>query len=113
MLGVMQRHSNRLGSLAEDLLTLAQLRSTHPNLQLGNLDVSNLLREVIRDWEKKLANKHLCVTVDVPSDLPMIHADRVRLQEALYNLLDNAVKYSREHDEIRLMARRRDEQIVL
>jgi two-component system phosphate regulon sensor histidine kinase PhoR len=45
--------------------------------------------------------------------LPTIRADRVRLQEALYNLLDNAVKYSREHGGIRLMARRRDEQIVL
>jgi signal transduction histidine kinase len=43
----------------------------------------------------------------------MIRADRVRLQEALYNLLDNAVKYSLEHGEITLMARRRDQQIVL
>src|SRR5207247_11319872 len=36
-----------------------------------------------------------------------------RRKEALYNLLDNAVKYSREHGEIRLMARQRDEEIVL
>jgi two-component system phosphate regulon sensor histidine kinase PhoR len=43
----------------------------------------------------------------------MIRADRVRLREALYNLLDNAVKYSDEHGDIRLMARRRDEQMVL
>jgi len=43
----------------------------------------------------------------------MIRADRVRLQEALYNLLDNAVKYSRERGEITLMARRRDQPIVL
>ena len=41
-------------------------------------------------------------------DLPTIRADRIRLQEALYNLLDNAVKYSLEHGEITLMARRRD-----
>ena len=37
----------------------------------------------------------------------------MRLEEALYNLLDNAVKYSREHGEIRLMARQQDEEIVL
>jgi signal transduction histidine kinase len=39
--------------------------------------------------------------------------DRTRLQEALYNLLDNAVKYSREHGEIRLSARQRDSEMEL
>jgi len=43
----------------------------------------------------------------------MIRADRGRLQEALYNLLDNAVKYSRERGEITLMAQRSEQQIVL
>jgi len=113
ILGVMERHSKRLDSLAEDLLTLAQLESANPNLQLGNVDLSSFFGEVIRDWEKKLANKQLNVILDVPPDLPTIRADPVRLQEALHNLLDNAVKYSREHGEIRLMARRRDEEVVL
>jgi two-component system phosphate regulon sensor histidine kinase PhoR len=113
ILGVMERHSKRLDLLAEDLLTLAQLESANPNLQLGTVDLSSFFGEVIRDWETKLANKQLNVIVDVLPDLPTIRADRVRLQEALYNLLDNAVKYSREHGEIRLMARRRDEEIVL
>src|SRR5439155_1869 len=113
ILGVMKRHSNRLDLLAEDLLILAQLESANPNLQLDDVDLSSFFGELIRDWEKKLANKQLNVTVDVAPDLPTIRADRGRLQEALYNLLDNAVKYSREHGEITLVARRRDQQIVL
>jgi two-component system phosphate regulon sensor histidine kinase PhoR len=113
ILGVMKRHSNRLDLLTEDLLTLAQLESANPNLQLDDIDLSSFFGELIRDWEKKLAHKHLNMIVDVPPDLPMIRADRVRLQEALHNLLDNAVNYSGEHGEIRLMARRREEQIVL
>ena len=64
--------------------------------------MSRLFEELIRDWEKKLANKQLKIIVDVPPDLPTIRADRIRLQEALYNLLDNAVKYSLEHGEITL-----------
>jgi two-component system phosphate regulon sensor histidine kinase PhoR len=113
ILGVMERHSKRLDLLAEDLLTLAQLESGNPNLQLGNVDLSSFFEEVIRDWEKKLANKQLNLIVDLPPGLPMIRADRARLQEALYNLLDNAVKYSREHGEIRLIARQRDDEIAL
>jgi two-component system phosphate regulon sensor histidine kinase PhoR len=113
ILRVMKRHSNRLDLLAEDLLTLAQLESANPNLQLGNLDLSSFFGEVVRDWEKKLAKKQLNLVVDVPVDLPIIRADRVRLQEALHNLLDNAVKYSGEHKEVRLMARRHGEEIML
>jgi two-component system phosphate regulon sensor histidine kinase PhoR len=113
ILRVMKRHSNRLDLLAEDLLTLAQLESANPNLQLGNVDVSSFFGELIRDWEKKLVNKELNVIVDVQPNAPTIRADRQRLQEALYNLLDNAVKYSGEHGEIRLMARQRDGEMVL
>jgi two-component system phosphate regulon sensor histidine kinase PhoR len=109
----MERHSKRLDSLAEDLLTLAQLESANPNLQLGDVDLSSFFGEAVRDWKKKLANKQLNLIVDVPPDFPTIRADRVRLQEALYNLLDNAVKYSREQGEIRLAAQQRDHEIVL
>jgi PAS domain S-box len=113
ILRVMERHSKRLDLLAEDLLTLAQLESGNPHLQLGDIDLSSFFRDVIRDLEKKLANKQLHLLVDVSPDLPPIHADRARLQEALYNLLDNAVKYSRERGEVRLSARQRDGEIEL
>src|SRR5438034_11700087 len=41
ILRVMERHSDRLDLLVEDLLTLAQLESGSPNLQLGNVDLSS------------------------------------------------------------------------
>jgi two-component system phosphate regulon sensor histidine kinase PhoR len=111
ILRVMERHSDRLELLVEDLLTLAQLESNNPNLQMGPVDLSSFLPEMVRDWEKKLTRKQLNVVVDLPTELSPICADRTRLQEALYNLLDNAVKYSREHGEIRLSARQRDVEI--
>jgi two-component system, OmpR family, phosphate regulon sensor histidine kinase PhoR len=113
ILRIMERHSDRLELLVEDLLTLAQLESGNPNLQLGTLDLSSFLPEMVRDWEKKLTSKQLNMSVDVPPDLSPIRVDRTRLQEALYNLLDNAVKYSRQHGEIRLSARQCDGEIEL
>ena len=113
ILRVMERHSDRLELLVEDLLTLAQLESGNPNLQMGTVDLSSFFREMIHDWEKKLTSKQLNIVLDVPPDLPPICADRTRLQEALYNLLDNAVKYSREQSEIRLSARCRDGEMEL
>jgi two-component system phosphate regulon sensor histidine kinase PhoR len=113
ILRVMERHSKRLELLVEDLLTLARLESGNLDLQLGTVDLSNFFQEMIRDWEKKLTSKQLNMIVDVPPDLSPIRVDRTRLQEAVYNLLDNAVKYSREHGEIRLSARQRDGEIEL
>jgi two-component system phosphate regulon sensor histidine kinase PhoR len=107
ILHIMERHSDRLESLVEDLLTLAQLESGNPNLQLAELDLPSFLAEIVRDWEEKLRTNQLNLLVDVPIHLEPIRADRTRLQEALYNLLDNAVKYSRQHGEIRLSARQR------
>jgi len=108
ILRVMERHSNRLELLVEDLLTLAQLESGNPDLQLANVDLPSFFRDMIHDWEKKFTGKQLNIVVDVPSELSPICVDRTRLQEALYNLLDNAVKYSRERGEIRLSARQCD-----
>src|SRR5438093_6684290 len=109
----MERHSDRLELLVEDLLTLVQLEAGNPNMQMGTVDLSSFLPEMVRDWEKKLTSKQLKIIIDVPTESFPICADRTRLQEALYNLLDNAVKYSREHGEIRLSARRRDGEIEL
>src|SRR5262245_50773049 len=107
ILRVMERHSNRLELLVEDLLTLARLESGNPDLQLGTVELASFFREMIHDWEKKLTSKQLRIVVDVPPELSPVCVDRTRLQEALYNLLDNAVKYSRERGEIRLSARQR------
>jgi len=113
ILRVMERHSDRLELLVEDLLTLAELESGDPHLQMGTVDLSTFLAEIVRDWEKKLTSKKLNIVVDVPSESSQICVDRTRLQEALYNLLDNAVKYSRKRGEIRLSARQRDGEIEL
>src|SRR6185312_13841662 len=113
ILRVMERHSDRLELLVEDLLTLAQLESGNPNLQIATVELSSFLPEMVRDWEKKLTRKQLNLVVDLPTELSPISADRTRLQEALYNLLDNAVKYSREQGEISLSARHRDGEVEL
>ena len=113
ILRIMERHSDRLELLVEDLLTLAQLESGNPNLQIGTVDLLSFLPEIVRDWEKKLTSKQLTIVVDVAAGLSAVCADRARLQQALYNLLDNAVKYSRETGEIRLSARQHNGEIEL
>ena len=109
----MDRHSKRLGLLVDDLLTLAQLESRNTALQFSDVQLEELFESVIRDWGKQLAEKQLKVIVDLSPDARMIRADETRLHEVLYNLLDNAVKYSRENSEIRMQAVQRGHEITV
>jgi two-component system phosphate regulon sensor histidine kinase PhoR len=113
ILGVMERHSKRLGLLLDDLLSLAKLESANPNLELSTVRLDELCLNVARDWEKKFAEKNLHVIVDLAPGLPSVHADASRLQEIFYNLLDNAVKYSPNNGEIRLRIEQREREIAL
>jgi two-component system phosphate regulon sensor histidine kinase PhoR len=110
---VMERHSQRLGALLEDLLNLAKLESANPNLEFSNVRLDELCLNAARDWEKKFADKNLHLIVDLAAGSPSVRADASRLQEILYNLLDNAVKYSPQEGEIRLRVERRDKEIAL
>ncbi len=113
MLRVMERHSKRLGLLVDDLLTLAQLESRNADLQFSDVQLAELFESVLRDWGKKFAEKQLKVIVDLSPHARTIRADETRLHEVLYNLLDNALKYSRESGEIRLQAVHQGPEIVL
>ena len=61
---------------------------------MSEIDLPEFLQEILHDWEKRLEAKQLKSHLEVPPDLPNLEADESRLQEIIYNLLDNAVKYS-------------------
>ena len=65
-----------------------------------------MIESTLRDWEKRFASKQLVVDLHVAAELPPVRADEIRLQEILYNLLDNAVKYSHAGGQIRVNADR-------
>lgn len=104
ILEIMERHSNRLNALAEDVLSLARLESPGMNLDLAEVDLAELLHSIMRDWEKRLAAAQLKSHLNFPGNLPPLSADESRLQEVIYNLLDNAVKYSQPGGTVSLRA---------
>jgi two-component system phosphate regulon sensor histidine kinase PhoR len=113
ILSIMERHSKRLQRLVDDLLSLAQLESSQATLDLSVVRVDELFNNLIRDWKEKLVAKNLKVVVDLTPEASTVHADGTRLEEVLYNLLDNAVKFSRENGQIHLQATRRGFDLVL
>jgi two-component system phosphate regulon sensor histidine kinase PhoR len=95
ILEIMERHSDRLNALVEDVLSLARLESPGAELSVSEVHLPDLLNSIMRDWEKRFAASQLKSHLNFPGNLPLLEADENRLQEVIYNLLDNAVKYSK------------------
>ncbi|MFL6540459.1 MAG: sensor histidine kinase [Chthoniobacterales bacterium] len=106
ILEVMDRHADRLTLLVEDILSLAQLESAGARLDFTEVYLPDFLASILRDWEKRFTDKLLRRSLEAPDDLPVIAADEHRLQEVVYNLLDNAVKYSQPEGRITVHAER-------
>jgi two-component system phosphate regulon sensor histidine kinase PhoR len=104
ILEIMERHSDRLNALVEDVLSLARLESPGTKLDLSEVDLADLLHSTMRDWEKRFAAAQLKSHLNFPGNLPLLNADENRLQEVIYNLLDNAVKYSQPGGTVSLHA---------
>jgi len=104
ILEVMERHSDRLHALVEDVLSLARLESPATELDVSEISLPEFLREILHDWEKRFEARQLKSQLDLPENLPLLNADEGRLQEVIYNLLDNAVKYSPSGGQISLQA---------
>ncbi|MEP6685600.1 MAG: ATP-binding protein [Verrucomicrobiota bacterium] len=104
ILEIMERHSDRLNALVDDVLSLARLESRESEIDRVEINLPTFLGAILRDWEKRFAAKELKVQLDLSANLPLLHADESRLQEIIYNLLDNAVKYSRAGGSITVQA---------
>jgi signal transduction histidine kinase len=103
-LSTISRETDKLGRLVDNILDLARFESGHHVLRLAPVDVSELARETIEGFRPRLEHGGFHIETDLPGDLPAVRADRIALSHCLLNLLDNAVKYSKDDRSIRVSA---------
>jgi two-component system, OmpR family, phosphate regulon sensor histidine kinase PhoR len=93
-LAIIERHSERLSRLTEDLLTLSDLESG--KLQLAHLpvDATQLIQRVLEVFWTQANTRKVKLKQVVEPGLPPLLGDSDRLQQLFINLVDNAVKYT-------------------
>jgi PAS domain S-box-containing protein len=96
-------HSEILANLVDNLLELSRQQSGRLTVLSEPVDVSEAAQKVIRKLDKKSA-KHILNAVFEPQ-LPAALADPLRVERILYNLIDNAIKYSPDGGEVNISAR--------
>ena len=105
-LEIIDRHSERLSRLTEDLLTLSDLESGKIQLTLQALDPNQLIERVLEIFWDRAAKKQIRLTHRMVNDLPKLHGDPDRLQQLFINLVDNAIKYTPAGGSVTLTAAR-------
>ncbi len=93
-LGIIYRHSERLGRLIDDLLALSDLESGKIQIAVQKLPAAELIGRVLEIFQDQARRKEIQLSQRIQPDLPPILGDSDRLQQLLINLVDNAVKYT-------------------
>ena len=88
------KHSDRLLFLIEDLLAISRLESGQVALNIQRVDLHDLTQRVLDDLAERAAARAATLENQVPPET-FILADADRLQQVLYNLTENAIKYGK------------------
>ena len=93
-LKTIQRHSERLNDIIQDLLTLSRLESTTPGVNFEPVELAPLLEALGDEYRRRPNAIEHKISVEAAPTIGTIHADPVKLSQVFSNLIDNALKYT-------------------
>jgi signal transduction histidine kinase len=94
--GVLVRESRKLRRLVEGLLNFGRMEAGAMQYRFETIDPAELVSELSEDFQREVEASGFRIEMTAAKDTPLVNADRTALGSAVWNLLDNAVKYSPE-----------------
>ncbi len=110
-LEMMERNLERMIRLIEDLLNLSELESGKVKLEIMEFDLNEILQDMLPFFQKLASEKNLKLILEVPQPF-IIQADQLRLYEVLYNLIDNAIRFT-DKGWVKIKAQKTNEWVII
>jgi signal transduction histidine kinase/PAS domain-containing protein len=105
--------AQRLMKLIDDVLDLTAIEAGFLILEMGPVDVFDMLRRVLTLTRERARNRGLQLDLHCPPDIGAIAADEKRLKQALFNLISSAIKFTPPGGTIRIETERREDALLL
>lgn len=104
-LGMIQDENRRLGVLVENVLRTAIFEQGEMQLRVQRINLHSVIEQVIRNIEIQARKKKGEIITHLDASNPVVEGDSLHLTNVIYNLLDNAIKYSQEGMRVEIFTR--------
>ncbi|MGM9646859.1 MAG: ATP-binding protein [Eubacteriales bacterium] len=112
-LNIIASEVRRLSRLVTSLLDITRIQAGERKFTMASFDICELARQVLISFEQRIDEKHLDVSFDCEDERMMVVADRDAIHQILYNICDNAVKFSREGGAYRINLREMNRKVYV
>ncbi|NLG51912.1 MAG: response regulator [Chloroflexi bacterium] len=93
-LSIVHRNARHLQDLVNDVLDLSRIEAAQMSLVLSDVDPATLVQEAVRTARSLVESKGLQLLVEIEKGLPTLHCDPTRIRQVLFNLMNNAVRFT-------------------
>lgn len=101
-LNIVLNETERLTKLTNSLLTLNNLNTKGMMLNKSDFDINSIIRKTAASFEGTCVPKNMNIELVLTGDELYVNADVDKVQQVLYNLIDNAIKFSHHNSSIRI-----------
>lgn len=113
LINMIQRETLRLSKMAQDFLDLARLESGRARIKFEPVDLSELIRDVVRLQDPQAAAYGITIYFRVSDKVPVISGDYDRLKQVLLNLTNNAIKYNVKQGRVSIEVRDHEDEVMI
>jgi len=110
---VIHQESKRLSFQVEKVLQMAVFNEGRLKLKLREFDINKLIENVAGNFELRVKSKNGTLITEIKAENAIVKGDEVHITNVIFNLLDNAMKYSKDNPEIRILTENRKDRIMV
>ncbi|MFY9152475.1 MAG: HAMP domain-containing sensor histidine kinase [Prolixibacteraceae bacterium] len=111
--GIIFQESKRLTTQVEKVLQMAVFNEGKLKLKFKEVNINALINSVVLNFELRVKSKNGELTSDLKAEPSIIKGDEVHITNVLFNLLDNAVKYSKDEPKIIISSELNDGHVIV
>lgn len=112
-LNTVLREAKRLSGLTEELLELNRIDSNQYMLDIKKIDINNIIRDTARSFERRCNERNIIIQLIFADDSTVVLADSVKIHQVCYNLIDNAIKFSKNNSEIIIETTKNKDKLIV